>query len=91
MALCGSNFCPGNADKGNLLNQSDKGNQSDAREESSVVGNFETDRSKIYLMASIYLACSLAAAALLAVFLDPLPQDPQVISQSNLLPKITYI
>merc|ERR550517_1915176 len=28
-------------------------------------------------MASIYLACSLAAAALLATFLDPLPQDPQ--------------
>ena len=94
MALCGSNFCPANTDKGSLLllNQSYKGNQSDRREELGVASNFETDMSKIYLMATIYLACSLAAAALLAAFLDPLPKYPhQVISQSNLQPEITLI
>ena len=82
--MCGSNFCPANADKGNLLSL----NQSDVREESAgVTDNFETSRTKIYLMASIYLACSLAAAALLVVFLDPLTTDPdQVISRSDLQP-----
>ena len=80
MEVCGSNFCPADADKGlNLLNL----NQSDMREESAagVAANFETSRTKIFLMASIYLACSLVAAALLALFLDPLTTDPdQVIS-----------
>ena len=75
MAVCGSNFCPANADKGKLLL-----NQSEIREESGVASNFETDRTKIYVMASIYLACSLAPAALLALFLDPLTIDPQQVT-----------
>ena len=91
MEVCGSNFCPADADKGlNLLNL----NQSDMREESAagVAANFETSRTKIFLMASIYLACSLVAAALLALFLDPLTTDhDQVISWTDLQPKILFM
>ena len=35
-------------------------------------GNFATDISKIYIMAGIYLACSVTAAILIALFVDPL-------------------
>ena len=34
--------------------------------------NFETDITKIYIIAAIYLACSIAAALLVAFFVDPL-------------------
>merc|ERR1719237_949596 len=34
--------------------------------------NFDTDITKIYIIAAIYLACSIAAALLVAFFVDPL-------------------
>ena len=34
--------------------------------------NFDTDITKIYIIAGIYLACSIAAALLVAFFVDPL-------------------
>jgi len=34
--------------------------------------NFETDITKIYIIAGIFLGCSLAAAAIVAIFVDPL-------------------
>ena len=116
MAVCGSNFCPEDADSKDIVldnNQSSTINQS----ETGVGGNFQTDRTKIYVMvsiyvecysqtkltknifirkiqkpekrehfqASIYMGCSLAAAALLAAFLDPLSKDnSQVLCESSL-------
>ena len=57
-----------------------------------MAGNFETERTKIYLIASIFLASSLAAAALLAVFLDPLTiEHHQVISKSDVQPKLFFL
>ena len=41
-------------------------------EEALPNANFDTDITKIYIIAAIYLACSLAAALLVAVFVDPL-------------------
>ena len=34
--------------------------------------NFQTDITRIYIIAGIYLACSIAAAAIIACFVDPL-------------------
>ena len=44
----------------------------DKEEEALPNANFDTDITKIYIIAAIYLACSLAAALLVAVFVDPL-------------------
>jgi len=42
------------------------------KENASASDNFKTDISLIYMIAGIYLACSISAAVLLAVFVDPL-------------------
>ena len=53
MAVCGSNFCPEDADSKDIVldnnNESNTINQS----EPGVGGNFQTDRTKIYVMVSI--------------------------------------
>ena len=52
MAVCGSNFCPEDADSKDIVlddNQFSAINQS----EHGVGGNFQTDRTKIYVMVSI--------------------------------------
>ena len=52
MAVCGSNFCPEDADSKDIVldnNQLSAINQS----EPGVGGNFQTDRTKIYVMVSI--------------------------------------
>ena len=52
MAVCGSNFCPEDADSKDIVldnNQLSTINQS----EPGVGGNFQTDRTKIYVMVSI--------------------------------------
>ena len=58
MAVCGSNFCPEDADSKDIVldnnhNKSSTINQS----ETGVGGNFQTDRTKIYLMVSIQVEC----------------------------------
>ena len=87
MALCGRSFCSQRAaesvevpssedlfknipgefpDVGNTLAPSIEG------EEELPNANFDTDITKIYIIAAIYLACSIAAALLVAFFVDPL-------------------
>ena len=55
---CGASFCPAQ-----LLVDHNK---------TTANKNFETDITRIYLMAGIYLACSITAAILIACFVDPL-------------------
>ena len=64
---CGVNFCPSSLEntKSTLENFTD--DTSGVEEE-----NFKTTRTQIYVLAGIYLFCSLAAPLILAVFLDPL-------------------
>lgn len=56
---CGSSFCPGQT-------------SSPSKNETDTNNNFQTDITKIYIIAGIYLACSLAAAIIIAIFVDPL-------------------
>merc|ERR1711971_1372010 len=80
MGRCGSSFCsqapvPDTVTDesliaptlGGLVNATTEGEVEDVPN-----GNFATDISKIYIMAGIYLACSITAAILIALFVDPL-------------------
>ena len=58
--FCGSSFCPGQTSSSAGKNETDTND------------NFQTDITKIYIIAGIYLACSLAAAVIIAIFVDPL-------------------
>ena len=53
MAVCGSNFCPDDADSKDIV--LDDNNQSNTinQPEPEVGGNFQTDQTKIYVMVSI--------------------------------------
>ena len=61
--FCGSSFCPGQTS----ISSSEGKNETDTAND-----NFQTDITKIYIIAGIYLACSLAAAVIIAIFVDPL-------------------
>jgi hypothetical protein len=82
MAMCGSQFCSQAAayaiveDKtflaplaGELLNAT---MEADGEEAETGNDNFKTATWKIYIIAGIYLACSVSAAILIALFVDPL-------------------
>jgi len=78
MGRCGSNFCsqapvPDTVTDESLIAPTLGGLVNATEEELDVPnGNFATDISKIYIMAGIYLACSVTAAILIALFVDPL-------------------
>ena len=67
LATCGASYCPaqvfGNLewDNGTTKNETEGGND-----------NFAVDKSKLYVIAAIYLGCSIAAATIIAIFVDPL-------------------
>merc|ERR1712088_889973 len=78
MGRCGSNFCsqapvPDTVTDESLIAPTLGGLVNATEEELTCPnGNFATDISKIYIMAGIYLACSVTAAILIALFVDPL-------------------
>jgi len=87
MALCGRSFCSQQAAESvkvppsedlfkNLPGQVADGGitlaPSIKEEELVPNANFDTDITKIYIIAAIYLACSIVAALLVAFFVDPL-------------------
>ena len=67
MLTCGAAFCPNFGENIGNMSQTD-----DAVDDDVVNENFKTDLTKIYIMAGVYLACSLTAGFLLASLLDPL-------------------
>ena len=65
---CGVNFCPSYS-----LENTENTLENFTEDTSGVEEeNFKTTRTQIYVLAGIYLFCSLAAPLILAVFLDPL-------------------
>ena len=62
MMACGSEYCPG-----------DPGPETSPEEGVEVFnGNFDVAINKIYIIMGIFLGCSIAAALLIALFVDPL-------------------
>jgi len=56
-ATCGSSYCPAQLDASGDEDEND---------------NFNTDMTKIYTIAGIFLGCSFTAAVIIAIFVDPL-------------------
>lgn len=67
---CGSNYCPAQIfDK--IGDVSDATNTTELELEETNK-NFERDDAKIYILATIFLCCSVAASIIIAAFVDPL-------------------
>jgi len=62
MSKCGSNFCVADSES----------SKNDSSDDVYKKDNFDIDMTKIYIIAGIYLACSISAAITLAIFVDPL-------------------
>ena len=62
---CGINYCPAGA--------SESSNATEVKEESSD-DNFSATKSQLYILAGVYLACSLLASVTVALFVTPLTQ-----------------
>ncbi len=73
LLVCGSAYCPSQltaaaaADDINALNS----NSSAALEKN----NFKVEHGQIYVLAGIYLGCSICAALLIAAFVDPISRS----------------
>jgi len=70
MSKCGSAYCPAQLISSSNITEtadsvSDASNSVDNE-------NFKTDITKIYIIAGIYLFCSISAAIIIALFVDPL-------------------
>ena len=63
--VCGTYYCPG-VDFPTLDN-GDNATSTSGTDDDSVIS-----RSSLYVLAGIYLACSLASAAVVALLVDPL-------------------
>ena len=62
---CGANYCPAQ-----LVTTEEEIISKNMTEE--IGDNFSISDQKLYTLSGIYLACSVGAALILAVFLDPL-------------------
>ena len=67
LSTCGVHFCP--ADGSTEKDDTEKVNNGS---NTVVDGNFKTTDTQIYVLAGVYLACSLLAPILIAVFVEPL-------------------
>ena len=68
MALCGSAYCPAQ-----LISETvEDATNATANTDDLENDNFKTDITKIYIIAGIYLFCSISSALIIAFFVDPL-------------------
>ena len=73
MAKCGSAYCPAQlVSSSNITETPEPTSSVTASPEDIENENFKTDISKIYIIAGIYLACSIMAALIIVFFVDPL-------------------
>ena len=68
MALCGSAYCPAKLTTETAEAATNATSITDDLEND----NFKTDITKIYMIAGIYLFCSISSALIIAFFVDPL-------------------
>ena len=71
MLRCGSAYCPAQIISSSNITDTPS---NDATEEMDDIenDNFKTDITKIYIIAGIYLFCSISSALIIAFFVDPL-------------------
>ena len=68
MALCGSAYCPAKL----TTETAEAATNSTSITDDLENDNFKTDITKIYMIAGIYLFCSISSALIIAFFVDPL-------------------
>jgi len=68
MALCGSAYCPAQL----ISETAEAATNVTATTDDLENENFKTDITKIYIIAGIYLFCSISSALIIAFFVDPL-------------------
>jgi hypothetical protein len=73
LLLCGSAYCPAQIVSGTEEEPETAVNSSSGSLSSSLeLESFSTDRERIYVLAGIYLGCSICAALIIALFVDPI-------------------
>jgi hypothetical protein len=70
LLLCGSAYCPAQIVSGTGEEPETAANSSSSS--SLELESFSTDRERIYVLAGIYLGCSICAALIIALFVDPI-------------------
>ena len=80
LLLCGSAYCPAQLVSGTEEEPETAANSSSASLSSSLeLESFSTDRERIYVLAGIYLGCSICAALIIALFVDPISRCGSVV------------
>jgi len=69
MLKCGSAYCPAQIISSTNITDTPT---NDANQDDIENDNFKTDITKIYIIAGIYLFCSISSALIIAFFVDPL-------------------
>lgn len=69
---CGSNYCPDSVFSKISEVEEDISNAGYINITEEVNKNFERDDAKIYILATVFLCCSVAASIIIAIFVDPL-------------------
>ena len=77
LLLCGSAYCPaqlvsGTGEAEEELETATNFSSSTSLSSSLELESFSTDRERIYVLAGIYLGCSICAALIIALFVDPI-------------------
>ncbi len=97
LLLCGSAYCPAQIVSGTEEETETVANFSSTSLSSSLeLESFSTDRERIYVLAGIYLGCSICAALIIALFVDPISRCVSVVALAHLsllpnyLPMIFY-
>jgi hypothetical protein len=74
--LCGVNYCPAAGPSAEeILAAKAEGTTPAPDAAAEPDSNFEVSRSSIYILAGVYLACSLLSAIVVALFVDPLTRQ----------------
>ncbi len=85
LLLCGSAYCPAQIVSGTEEEPETATNFSSGSLSSSLeLESFSTDRERIYVLAGIYLGCSICAALIIALFVDPISRCVSVVALARL-------
>jgi hypothetical protein len=76
LLLCGSAFCPAQIVEAVEVEDEEEEDMVEVANSTTnslaELENFKTDEERIYVLAGIYLGCSICAALIIAFFVDPI-------------------
>jgi hypothetical protein len=81
LLVCGSAYCPSQLTAAAAANDINASTTAWGNSNSSAAlekNNFKVENGQIYVLAGIYLGCSICAALLIAVFVDPISRSIEI-------------